>query len=167
LGAWPQPGELFARLVENDLPVGAGVKSMKSGHGITSVKFDAEKFADGQDLTATAAFTTDSYVSAPQVAGVASPLAEQAFLTTRTLIDGVGDPMVLATQLVSEVGERGPTGRLAVVESERLLTAARRAETAAAVCWNSTPHIGQVTRGWLSLRVSSHTGFALMPRPPV
>jgi hypothetical protein len=106
---------------------------MKSGHSITSVKFDAEEFADGHDVTATAAYTTDAYVSAPQVAGVASPLAEKTFLTTRTLINGLGDQIVRAPQLVSEVGERGPTGRLAVVESERLLPAARLAETAAAV----------------------------------
>src|SRR5437870_5500905 len=112
------------------LPEGFG-----SGDGIASEEFDTEEFADGDDLAATAAFTTDAFVSAPQVAGVASPLAEQAFLTTRTLIDRQANQMVVAPQLVTEVGERGPAVRpaVAVAESELLLPAARRAETAAAV----------------------------------
>jgi hypothetical protein len=58
-----------------------------SGHGIASEEFDAEEFGDGDDLATATAFATDAYVSAPQVAGGASPLAEQALLATRTLID--------------------------------------------------------------------------------
>jgi hypothetical protein len=53
------------------LPEGCG-----SGDGIASVEFDTEEFNEGDELAATAAFTTDADVSAPQVAGVASPLAE-------------------------------------------------------------------------------------------
>jgi len=58
------------------LPEGCG-----SGRGITSEEFDIEEFADGDDLAAATAFTTDAYFSAPKVAGAASPLTEEAFLT--------------------------------------------------------------------------------------
>jgi len=52
----------------------------ESGHGIASVEFDTEEFTDGHDLAATAAFTTDAYVSAPPVAGATPSLTEKAFL---------------------------------------------------------------------------------------
>ena len=54
--------------------------SCGSGHGIASVEFDTEEFTDGHDLAATAAFTTDAYVSAPPVAGATPSLTEEAFL---------------------------------------------------------------------------------------
>jgi hypothetical protein len=114
--------------VWNFLPEGHG-----SSHGITSVKFEAEEFGDGHELAATAAFATDANVSAPSVAGATPSFTEEAFLAARALIDGLGDQLVVAPQLVREVGERGPTDRLAVVESERSLSAARRAESAAAI----------------------------------
>ena len=98
------------------LPEGCG-----SGHGIASVEFDTEEFADGHDLAATATFTTDANVSAPQVAGAAPSLAEEAFLAARTFIDGPVDQPVLVPQLVGDIGERRgvqPT----VSESVGLLT---------------------------------------------
>ena len=60
--------ELFARLVEIDLSCRAWGQAMSSGDGITSVKFESEEFANGDDLAAATAFTTDAYVSAPKVA---------------------------------------------------------------------------------------------------
>ena len=57
------------------LPAGCG-----SGHGIASVEFDTEEFTDGHEFTATAAFTTDADVSAPQVAGATPSLTEEALL---------------------------------------------------------------------------------------
>jgi hypothetical protein len=102
-----------------------------SGAGIASEEFDTEKFADGDDFAAAIAFTTDAYFSAPQVAGATSPVTEETFLAARTLIDRLGDQPVFAPQLISDVGERGGV-RLTAAESERLLTAARFAETAAA-----------------------------------
>ena len=90
---------------------------MRSSHGITSMEFDAEEFADGDDLTAGTAFTTDAYFSAPQVAGATSPLTQEAFLAARTLIDSLGDQPVFAPQLISDVGERGSV-RPAAAESE-------------------------------------------------
>ena len=66
------------------LPAGCG-----SGHGIASVEFDTEEFIDGHELAATATFTTDADLSAPQVAGVAPSLTEEAFLAARTFIDGL------------------------------------------------------------------------------
>jgi hypothetical protein len=44
------------------------------------VEFDSEEFADGDDLAAATAFTTDADVSAPKVAGATPSLAEEAFL---------------------------------------------------------------------------------------
>jgi hypothetical protein len=108
------------------LPEGFG-----SGDGIASEELDTEEFADGDDLTAAIAFTTDAYFSAPQVARATSPLTEEAFLATRTLVDRLGDQPVFAPQLVSDISERSGV-RLAAAESERLLTAARLAETATA-----------------------------------
>ena len=52
----------------------------RSGHGIASVEVDSEEFADGDDLAAATAFSTGTYLAAHQVAGVASPLTEEAFL---------------------------------------------------------------------------------------
>jgi len=68
------------------LPEGCG-----SGRGIVSVEFDTEEFTDGHDLAATAAFTSDAYVSAPQVAGATPSFTEEAFLAARTFIDGLVD----------------------------------------------------------------------------
>jgi hypothetical protein len=82
--------ELLARLVENLPPCRLGSVN-GSGYSITSVEFDLEEFADDHDLAATAAFTTDAYVSAPQVAEATSSLTEEACLTAWTLIDGLGD----------------------------------------------------------------------------
>src|SRR6478735_10384096 len=80
------------------LPEGCG-----SGHGIASVEFDTEEFTDGDELAATAAFTADADVSAPQVAGVAPSLTEEAFLAARTFIDGLVDQPVVAPQLVGDI----------------------------------------------------------------
>ena len=109
------------------LPEGCG-----SGHGIASVEFDTEEFTDGHDLAATAAFTTDADVSAPQVAGVAPSLTEEAFLAARTFIDGLVDQPVVAPQLVGDIGERRgvqPT----VAESISLLTTPWLAKTPTSV----------------------------------
>jgi len=57
------------------LPEGCG-----SGRGITSEEFDTEEFADGDDLAAATAFTTDADVSAPKAAGATPSLPEEAFL---------------------------------------------------------------------------------------
>ena len=102
---------------------------MRSGDGITSVKFGSEEFANGDDLATATAFTTEANFSAPKVAAATSPLTEEALLAIRTLIDSLGDQPVFAPQLVSDVGERGGI-RMAAAESECLLTAARCAEKA-------------------------------------
>jgi hypothetical protein len=97
--------------------------------------------------------------SAPQVARATSPLAEQAFVTTRTLIDRQANQTVVAPQLVSELSERDPAVRLAVAvaESERLLPAARRAETAAAV-WLELDAAHRASRQGLAIvtRIVTH-----------
>ena len=83
-------------------------------------------------LAATAAFTTDADVSTPEVAGVASSLTEEAFLATRTFIDGLVDQSVFAPQLMGEISEGGgvqPT----VAESIGLLTTPWLAETPTSV----------------------------------
>jgi hypothetical protein len=105
------------------LPEGCG-----SGHGIAPEEFDTEEFTDGHDLAATAAFTSDAYVSAPQVAGATPSLTEEALLATRALIDGLGDQPVFAPQLVGDVGEGGGV-QLAVAESIGFLTTPWLAET--------------------------------------
>jgi len=104
---------------------------MRSGHGITSVKFDSEEFADSDDLAAATAFTTDAYLSAPQVAGATSPVTEETLLAARTLVDSLGDQTVFAQQLVGDVGECDGV-HVSVAESIGGLPAARRAEPATA-----------------------------------
>src|SRR5438128_7658676 len=82
-------------------------ESCGSGHGIASVEFDTEEFTDGHDFAATAAFTTDAYVSAPQAAGATPSLTEEAFLlrAARTFIDGLVDQMAFPTQTCGDVHE--------------------------------------------------------------
>jgi hypothetical protein len=109
------------------LPEGCG-----SGCGTASVEFDPEEFTDGHDLAATTAFTSDAYVSAPQVAGATPSLTEEAFLAARTFIDGLVDQPVFAPQLVSDVGKCGAV-HLTVAESIRLLTTPWLAETPTSV----------------------------------
>ena len=109
---------------------------MRSGRGITSVEFDAEEFVDGDEFAAAAAFTTDAYVSAPQVAGVASPLAQETLLATRTLVNGLGDQTLFPPQLLREVSERGSV-HLTVAESMGALPAGRAAIHTAAFNWKS------------------------------
>ena len=109
------------------LPEGCG-----SGHGIASEEFDTEEFTDGHDLAATAAFTTDADVSAPQVAGAAPSLTKEAFLAARTFIDSLVDQPVFALQLMGDIGERGGV-QPAVAESIGLLTTPWLAETPTSV----------------------------------
>jgi len=74
----PTPGfrELLSTLV--DFPS----CRRRSGHGIASVEFNTEEFADGDDLAAATAFSSGTYLAAHQVAGATSPLTEKAVLAT-------------------------------------------------------------------------------------
>ena len=104
----------------------------RSGDGIASEEFDTEEFTDGHDLAATAAFTTDADVSAPQVAGATPSLTEEAFLAARTFIDSLVDQPVFAPQLMGDIGERGGV-QPAVAESIGPLTTPWLAETPTSV----------------------------------
>ncbi len=129
---------------------------MRSGRGITSVDFDAEEFADGYEFAAAAAFPTDAYVSAPQVAGGASPLAQETLLATRTFVHGLGDQTLFPPQLRSEVSERGSV-HLTVAESMGALPAGGAAIHTAAFNWES-PAAHRASRQGLAIvtRIVTH-----------
>jgi hypothetical protein len=105
---------------------------MRSGHGITSMEFNAEEFADGDDLTAAAAFTTETYVSAPPVARATSPLAQEALLATRTFVNRLGNQPVFTPQTFGDSSECGGI-HLTVAEPIGFLTTPWRAEATTSV----------------------------------
>ena len=105
---------------------------MRSGHGITCMEFNAEEFADGDDLSAAAAFTTDPYVSAPLVARATSPLAQEALLATRTFVNRLGNQTVFTPQTFGDSSECGGV-HLTVAEPIGFLTTPWRAEATTSV----------------------------------
>jgi hypothetical protein len=103
-----------------------------SGRKLTSFNVEVDEVADGDDLGATRAFTSQADFSAHQVAVRTTSASQEPLLTGWTRVDGLSDQTLLSAQLMGEPGERRSV-RLTVTESEGPLAAGWAAIHAAAL----------------------------------
>ncbi len=83
-------------------------RGSRSGQSITSLQFEADEIADGEQLVACRTAAAEAELAAHQVATRTSPLAQVALLARGALIDGLGDEVTLTT----EGGDQIVDGRL-------------------------------------------------------
>jgi hypothetical protein len=71
---------------------------LRSECGVTSLQSGAEEIGDGEDLSATGAFTSETHLAAQEITVAASSLAEEAFRARLTLVDSLVGEALLPTQ---------------------------------------------------------------------